>query len=737
MQKIIFWLGLLCCTAVTQAQNHTITGFIFDQNDKTPLGFASVTWLGTPIGTVTQDDGSFSLKHSPALGTDQFIVSFVGYQSDTITMKMDEPMKIYLSPQMLDEVVIRSGQTLDTEVIQGEFISKNALRKAACCNLSESFETNASVDVGYTDAISGTKQIRMLGLDGIYTQILSESLPAVRGLAIRNGLNFVPGTWITSIDVNKGTGSVVNGYESVTGQINLEMVKPDNPEKWFGNFYLNGAGRTELNLHTSQKVSDKWATALLLHGSVLENTPDRNNDGFRDIPESRQVSILNRWKYKGENVRFQIGVKALYGDRLGGQTDVSRDRINTPERFGFRSETQRGEVFGKIGFFFPEHEKISLGNQFSVVRHEQTSLWGVHRFEANQTFVSWNSILETSTRYMGKLDGARHGIKLGASFMYDRYDQQFDSLSRPREEVVPGVFAEHTWRLSKEFTLVSGLRADAHNLHGLFLTPRFHAMYHFSKNSIARVSAGRGLRYANPIPEQFSYLQNNRQIFWADDLEPEIAWNFGGSFSQQFAVGVNRYLNVVLDFYHTRFENQIITDLDSSPYEVRFENLDGKSFGNSFQVQVDYELLPRFDVSAAYKYYDLQATIGGELRRVPFVAKDRVFLNLAYETLQEHWKFDLTGQWFGVQRLPDTSVKPAEFRSPSESDPFMTWNAQVTHVFSPKWEVYLGGENLFGFRQDNPIISADDPSNPNFEASLIFAPILGRMVYAGVRFTME
>lgn len=741
MKKILFMLGavLLCLTA--RAQNE-ITGFVFDQDGKTPLGFVSVSWLGTPIGTVTDDSGRFSLVYSDKLVTNQLVFSFMGYQKDTLTVDTKNPqaIRVVLRPRNLDEVVITGSDAMNTEIMQGELMTLGDLRKAACCNLSESFETNASVDIAYTDAVSGSKKIRMLGLDGIYSQVMTESMPAVRGLAIRNGLTFIPGTWITSIDVNKGAGSVVNGYESITGQINAELVKPESGERWFGNVYLNGAGRMEFNFHTTQQVSKKWSTALLFHASALETAVDRNGDGFRDLPEGRQLNLIQRWKYKGENVRFQFGVKALYDDRLSGETAFERGQVRGEQQpFGFRSEARRAEVFGKLAFLSKSNDQQSLGIQFSAARHEQDSFWGMREFDAVQNFAMVNAIFDTKTGYITRLEGYRHGIRAGASFMFDQYEQTLNDDRRTREETVPGVFAEHTLKASKKFTLVSGLRFDLHNLHGAFLTPRLHGMYELGTNSILRFSAGRGLRYANPIPEQLAMLQNSRDILWDNDLEPEIAWNVGGSFSQRFFTGGNtpRAGQITLDYYHTHFENQIITDLDSSPYAVRFQNLEGRSFAHSFQAQVEYELLPRLEATAAYKYYDLRAHIADKLREVPFTPRHRFFFNLAYQTADENWKFDATWQWIGEQRIPDTSEKPAEYRMPSRSPSFNLLNAQVTRVLGTKWEVYLGGENLLGYRQENPIASAESPFAPDFEASLIYAPILGRMFYAGVRFSVE
>ncbi|MDB5241900.1 MAG: TonB-dependent receptor, partial [Spirosoma sp.] len=307
-----------------------------------PLVGATVLWAGTSVGTVTDSVGRFQL--ATHLDAARLVVSYVGYASDTLVianpaaevtvlLRTDSPT----SSRNLQEVTVSGapGQIDRLNPIQTELITQRTLAKAACCNLSEGFETNASVSVSYADAVTGARQIQFLGLGGQYVQTNIENIPTVRGLATTFGLNYIPGTWITSIDVGKGAGSVVNGYESMSGQMNIELQKPDSPDKLFLNGYANSFGRIEGNVNWSKPMSKKWSVGVLGHASTLQTEIDQNHDGFRDLPLYTQLNAINRYKYSSERFMAQFGVKALYEDRDGGQLS----RLG-PSRYQFGNTTK-------------------------------------------------------------------------------------------------------------------------------------------------------------------------------------------------------------------------------------------------------------------------------------------------------------------------------------------------------------------------------------------------------------
>lgn len=734
--RIILYLILgLVCMSIHHVSAQTMQGVVYEKanNAKTPLVGANVFWLGTTQGVATDEEGKFKLPLNPQ--SKRLVVTYIGYLNDTLNINQENYLEISLKPSnTLDIVVVESGKSLDRETITSELLTTKDLRKAACCNLSESFETNPSVDVSTTDAVSGGKQIRMLGLDGVYSQILRENIPTVRGLSARSGLGFIPGTWVKSIDINKGAGSVVNGYESITGQINVELAKPENSEALLLNGYVNGNGRIEGNLNTAIKLSDKWSTGLLLHASNLSNVVDMNEDDFMDTPLYTQLNAINRWKYHGENFEMQFGFRAMYDDKTAGQNEFQKGQeraIALP--YGFGAKTQQGEVFGKFGFLSKSNPDQSLGIIVSAAHHNQESFWGVNNYDAQQNTFNLQAIFQTSF-------GEKHVLKTGASYILDDYDELYlvnnldnATYDRQRTESVPGVFVEHTFNPSDKLGIVSGLRADFHNLYGTFLSPRLHLKYELAKNSILRLSAGRGLRVVNPIAENIGFLISSRSLDIASDLRPEIAWNYGGNFTQRFTF-LKQEATLTLDFYRTDFKNRAVVDLDTDANQLLIYNQDGSAWANSFQANLSYPILKSLDLTVAYKYYDVKTRIQGRLEEAPFVAKHRFFSNLAYATRADRWTFDFTTQWVGSQRLPNAGTETQNMSSRSPS--FWLFGGQITHKVSSKWDVYIGGENLANFRQNNAVIGGNTPFEQGFDAGMIYGPVMGRVLYAGFRFTI-
>jgi outer membrane receptor for ferrienterochelin and colicin len=736
---LLFW-SIMAPASLAQV----LHGLVVEQGSgpAKPLPGATVVWLGTRQGTATDSAGHFSLQFPAKAAAHQIVVSFVGYQPDTLHVHGQTHVRVVLRPVELAGVTIRGDRTDELNPIRTELITTQDLRKAACCNLSESFETQASVDTHLSDAVTGTKQIQVLGLDGIYTQITAENIPAVRGLAARSGLNFIPGTWIRSIDVSKGTGSVVNGYESTTGQINVELVKPQESERFFYNAYLSQFGRLENNLHLARKLNKQWSTALLLHGSTQRLREDGNDDGFLDIPLFNQVNALNRWSYQGKNIEAQFGAKALYDDRLGGQTSFRPEMARTRQNpYGLRQQNRRLEAFGKMGILLPgEHESIGL--IASVTDHNIQGYWGLNNYTGRQQYLTFNGI------YQNKF-GERHGLKAGASLTADNYRENYNGSLYQRRERVAGVFAEYAFNLPQKFTAVAGLRYDQHNLFGGIVTPRLHLKYNLAARTTLRASAGRGFRYANVIMENLGFLVSSRQFEIDEQLRPEIAWNYGLSLHQKYTL-LGRDGSLTLDLFRTQFQNQVIVDLDTDVRAIQFYNLKGQSFANSLQLQTEYELWDDLTLTAAYKYYNVRAQIGNLLRQVPFIPRERVFVNLAYDL--RRWRFDATMQWYGARRLPRAprnnidefgydhtphgGYANGQLLRREEAPDYFLFNAQVTKVFRT-WEVYLGMENLGNMMQHHPIVGHDQPFGQDFDAGITWAPIMGRMLYAGVRVSIE
>lgn len=719
---------------------HTM-GKIFGTNDKgakEALPGANVHWQGTTIGSSADADGMFQIPNPESVPA-KLIVSMMGFVSDTITVKKQDRMDLQIvlkNTIELKEVNIETHQSSTQfssfKPINTEIIGSKELLKAACCNLSESFSTNASVDVAFTDAVSGAKKIQMLGLDGIYTQILSENMPMLRGLSAAYGLNYIPGTWIDNILVTKGTGSVVNGYESISGQINLEFLKPqDQKKRFFINLYGNEKGRMEANIHFAKKFNTKWTTLLFTHASQMQVKQDLNHDSFLDMPLTRQYNIFNRWDYHNQkNFEQQFGIKALYETRQGGQTNFNyATDFGTTNAYGIGINTKALEYFTKTGFMFPSTPLKSIGIQTSGKWQQQDMYFGLRQYNGEQKNFYLNAI------YANIINNTNHKYKLGASYMLDDYSEKYNDSAFARKESVPGVFGEYTYTHPDNFSLVAGFRADYHNLYGMQYTPRLHLRYNATKSTTLRLSGGRGFRTANIFVENQSVFASSRQVVIKEKLKPEIAWNYGVSANQKFKLFNNEaFVNV--DFFRTDFQNQVIVDLDQNVNKIVFYNLDGKSYSNSLQVDFGFTPLKMFDVKMAYKWYDVKTTYNSELLDKPFVPKHRVMLNMAYSTYMDIWKFDFTTNWLGQSRIPNTLLSPVQYQLPTHSNDYFLMNAQITKKFR-KFDVYLGCENILNYMQKNPIIAADKPFGNNFDASMIYAPVDGRIIYTGFRMSIK
>lgn len=738
---------LLCALPLFVQAQESLNGLVFEvlNGQEIPLEGANVYWQNTSIGNITDENGTFSVPYSGE--HKQLVISFIGFETITLKVNSNKFIKQELkSTSNLDEVKLSAQkQTTAKSYLKAAntfTVSNDELLKAACCNLSESFETNPSIDVNFADALTGTRQIKMLGLTSPYILIATENIPAVRGASQIQGLSFIPGTWVESIQITKGAGSVVNGFESIAGQINAELVKPTKDHNFFLNLYGASNQRLELNTHFNTQVSEKWSTGIYLHGNTHQKKHDVNDDGFLDMPLYNQINVMNRWQYTDpeKGIVSFINVRYLNDTKQSGQVDFnpSTDRLTT-NAWGSEIDTERIEGSFKLGYVNPNIPYQSIGFQMAYSHHQQDSYFGQRIYDIKHNSFYSNLI------YNSIISDSRHKIKTGISFTYDYFEELVETTDFARSDNAVGGFFEYAYDDLENFTMTAGLRADLHNRLGFFITPRLHMRYTPWEKAALRASIGRGKRSANIFAENQNLFASSRQINILDSggqiygLDPEIAWNYGFSYLQGFNL-FGRKADVTFDFYRTTFENQIVVDWEN-PYEISFYNLEGESFANSFQFELNYNIAKRFDLRTAYKYYDIQTDYNIGRRIKPLVPAHRVFINLAYElvgkNIEAPWKFDATYNWLSEQRYPDTSLSPVAYQRDDFTPTVGTLNLQVTKVFSAKFEVYLGGENVTNIRQPDPIISPGDPFGPNFDSNFVYGPIFGSMYYAGLRFKLN
>ena len=734
-----YYLIILSFCCITNIVNAQIKGLIqgADGSQKKPIYGAKIKLLQAKSGTVSREDGTFELVLPKEL-PDTLVISAFGYNPDTlIVSKKDRftALNILLySDKLLPEILIeyrKNGHSISRlKTLHVEELTAIELRKAACCNLSESFETNASVDVNITDAVSGAKKIQMMGLDGVYTQIQMENIPYLRGLESAFGLSSLSGTWIESIQITKGTGNVVNGYESMAGLVNLELKKPDEMEKIYLNVYQNIFGRSEFNFNKGIILNPKWSTGFLGHVSSTYGNIDRNKDAFRDLPTGDNTAFMNRWAYKGKKMEAQFGINFYRDRKVGGQTTFFRNEENQVDtiNYGVLINSKHIDIYGKTGFF-GKRPMQSLGIVYNIKHQEIDGIFGLKNFSGLEKRGYINVIYDD---IIGTSD---HTIKIGTSFVAIDISQKADTLSQKRMELVPGIFAEYTYT-GRRLTGVFGSRYDYHSIFGDQFSPRVHLKYLLSEMTDLRFTAGKGWRVPNFIIDNISLLASSKQWMAPSETKPEISWNIGGSLVHEMKI-FERKASISLDFYHTRFENQLIVDRDDAINAIVFSNLKNSSFSNSFQTEFSFSLIKNLDIRLAYKFLDVQAKYGNEMRQQVMIPRQRGFVNIAYITRNKRWEYDFTCSVFSPSRLPiqrdfsNDTLLISDMKSPT----YAMINAQITHIYK-KFDFYLGGENLTNSTQKNPIIDAANPFGSKFDATNIYMPITGINIYVGIRYAI-
>ena len=789
MKKIIF--AIFLATMPCMWANAHAWGTVLDDKGY-PLVGANVYWAGTTVGVATDLDGRFQLE--PVKSTNLLVTSFMGFHNDTTEVTEHSELTIVLvSDLVLEEVniverkmaVLRSRVSpLSVETLTGE-----ALCMAACCNLSESFETSASVDVAYSDAATGAKQIRLLGLSGTYVQMLTENTPNIRGLAQSFGMEYIPGPWMEAIQVSKGTSSVLNGYEAIAGQINVEYLKPQTQDPISLNAMISTETHAEVNASGGWDLNDKVSTGVLFHAQNMSLELDHNHDGFLDMPKNTNVNLLNRWYIKDGDYTGQVLVRGIYDRRIGGQTKEAIAVAPTPYHIDLH--TWRVDGFMKNGYVFDQATGMSIGIIAAASYHNQQNTYGPRHWNAAQTNAYLNAIFQTSfdDSATDLWDDHSHNLSTGLSINFDGYNEELylsDAINAPynlnRRELTPGIFAEYTYTYKDKVTLLAGIREDYSTRYGFFTTPRMNLRYAPFEWWTLRGSIGLGYRTPNAIADNAAYLPSNRIYqYYAplhnatpyyttlDNAQLAQEHSMNTRLSTVFYIPIGkRELQLSGEYYYTKFLNGVIADMDRNLHGITLYNMHdvegAQYFSHNWQVEANMEILRGWTMTAAFRYTDVQQTTFNtavnewQLRDKPLQNKFKGIITTSYQTPLKTWQFDLTAQFNGEGRMPDGFVVP------EGSQQYTIRNGYIYHKWYPQllgqitkffrtWSIYLGAENMTNFTQDNPIVGERleakgmrhggestgfvNPYSSNYDASMIWAPIHGWKLYLGFRWALD
>ena len=765
-------------------------GTVLDDKGE-PLVGANVYWAGTTVGVATDLDGRFKLE--PVKSTNLLVTSFMGFHNDTTAVTEHSELTIVLvSDLLLEEVdiverkmaVLRSRLTpLATETLTGE-----ALCMAACCNLSESFETSASVDVAYSDAATGAKQIRLLGLSGTYVQMLTENTPNIRGLAQSFGMEYIPGPWMEAIQVSKGTSSVLNGYEAIAGQINVEYLKPQTQDPIALNAMISTETHAEVNATGGWDLNDKVSTGILFHAQNMSLELDHNHDGFLDMPKNTNVNLLNRWYVKTGDYTGQFLVRGLYDRRIGGQMQEAAHSEYFAKPYQIDLNTWRVDGFMKNGYVFDAELGTSIGIITAASYHNQRNTYGPRHWNAAHSNAYLNAIFQTSfdDSATDLWDNHHHNLSTGLSLNYDGYNEV---LSLPQGinqntylsdlwEVTPGIFAEYTYTYKDKVTLLVGIREDYSTRYGFFTTPRMNLRYAPFDWWTVRGSIGLGYRSPNAIADNAAYLASNRMYYAYDRVSDNGYGIMDGILAQERSMNTGlstvfyiplgkRELQLSGEYYYTKFLDGVIADMDRNLHGITLYNMHdvegAQYFSHNWQLEANMEILRGWTMTAAFRYTDVQQTTFNTaanewlLRDKPLQNKFKGIITTSYQTPLKTWQFDLTAQFNGEGRMPDGFVVP------EGSKQYTIRNGYIYHKWYPQllgqitkffrtWSIYLGAENMTNFTQDSPIVGERrstnttqshnqhgfvNPYSSNFDAAMIWAPIHGWKLYLGFRWALE
>ena len=699
-------------------------------NDTLTLNGAKVKLLCAKKATFTDANGKFELflgKKTP----DTLVVLASGYLPDTVVLTREDRFSALslmlfsdrLKPEVIVERKAKNG-IVKLSIVQMERISSGELRRAACCNLSESFETNASVDVNISDAVSGARKIQLLGLDGVYTQFQLDNVPFLRGLEAAFGMQSFSGIWLEGIQISKGTGSVVNGHESMAGLINLSVKPPSDANEFLVNMYANRFGRGEVNAIASMPVSEKWATSILVNGSLNKLPIEENNDGFLDVPLYQNGAIMNRWQYIGDKMEAQLAVYGYLDNRLAGQLPNALG-VNP---FQMQFDNEHLECAVKTGFF-GKHEGESVGIIQLAKTHKLNGFYGGTALGGQRTISGRENRYYVSVNYDRTSENGKHQFKGGVANNLLFIDQRADVIIFNRTENTSGVFAEYAL-VTNRLSWQTGLRFDYNSLFGAFFVPRMHLKYALTPKIDWRGTAGRGWRVPNFLIENNALLANNK-AWWlpAEGLLPEISWNVGNSLVVELQL-LKRKVTWTSDVYYTWFERQLVVDRDASENDIFFSYLSNGSSSLAVQTEMEVELSKQWSARVAYKYLKVQAIYDSKMQQQPMIPSHRILATGSWTSLNKRWQADLTLNMVGAMRMPSGYM--GAMKSPWYPYVF----GQFSHQFK-QLKVYLGVENMLNYKQSNPIISADDPSDPSFDATMVWGPITGINVYGGFTYIFK
>lgn len=716
-----------------------VIGFLFQGGTAAPG--VRIWWEGTTIGTISDTGGRFILQVPPRFP------AWLRCELSAESLQVESLPDTFLVWEINLPTFQLASQTISAEVedlqspqsIPVVSWNRTTLTSAPCCNLSEAFEGTALVDAVFSDGAMGVRQFRLFGFEPAHSSILYENKPLAVGLYRPWAAQFLPTLWVQSLSIAKGVGSVLSGHEGTAGHIQVQYLS--SQESSFPRQVEAFARSTgEFFLATRLERLSRRGDRYLLLGNVgwtpfqSHALQDHNADGFLDIPLFRHGHLLvRRLRRDSSGGMSEVDVEGLYEYRWGGQVSFrSKESLEEMKAWGsyqglgmLQSSLRRGWI-------------LSQGRGVSVLIQGR-SFWqklqaGFNRYEAWQP-IGWFQLL-----YSQPLGGdPLWRIHLGVAGRFAWYAETLSTwhgydTSWYRLEGITGTFAELVWTPSPRFSGVIGGRMDWHSYWGWQPIPRLHLKWQYTTAGALRLSAGRTWRIPDPVAEATSFLMSARlwQLHFGKWPAVERAWSYGFFWNHSFFLG-EKWLRCSIDGVRAHLLQPFVWDIEQ-PWRIHLFSSSKPALYQSLYAEATYEVAEEFRLMLGYKLQEVWWYLQGQWVFRPLLPRHRFVGWLTWVTLSQRWQVDGILSWYGRQRLPSTAENDPLYRLPLSTPAYAILTLQVTHRID-QWEIQIAGENLNGFRQARPVLAADQPFSPQFDASLIWAPIMGRMATLTVRYS--
>jgi len=673
----------------------------------------NVSLLNTNFKTQTDSLGIYRLQNIPK-GTYKIHVVATGFKPITQKILVLENENLNLDFELeedqneLNEVVVsgtlkpvkRLESAVPVEVYSPVFFKKNPTP-----SIYDALQNINGVRPQLNCGVCNTGDIHINGLEGPYTLVMIDGMPIVSSLSTVYGLSGIPNSLVERIEIVKGPASSLYGSEAVGGLINIITKNPTTAPTFSADYFTTSYFESNLDLGMKFNAGKKATSLIGINYFNYDQVIDKDKDNFTDVTLSERISVFNKWSFKRNNNRlFTIAVRGMYEDRWGGDIRWEKKYRGGDEIYGESIYTKRAELIGS--YQLPFEEKLMLS--FSGNVHYQDSRYGTTSYIANQKIgflqLTWDKKI------------GRNDLLAGIASRYTYYDDNTPATKDPENTWLPGIFVQDEITFSPKSQILLGMRYDYNSIHGSILTPRFAYRFKANENTIFRLNAGTGFRVVNLFTEDHAALTGSRDVIIKNDLKPEKSVNVNLNYIQKINFGNGTFMGIETTAFYTRFSNKIISDYETNPNEIIYDNIDGYAISQGISTNIDLNFPSGLKFIVGATVLDNKNVENG-ISEKPFLTENFTGTwSVSYKIQPWDLSLDYTGNVYSPMKLP--LLSETDPRSP-KSPWYSIQNIQFTYSGWKDFEVYGGIKNLLNFtpKQNNPFLISrtNDPFDKNVQ----------------------